>query len=70
MFIGMIGGAFGIILGLALSLYIPQFGIPTLVRIESIIQAFLFAFFVGLLAGLYPAWRASKLNPVEAMRSG
>jgi len=67
-FIGIIGGIIGILFGTALSLYIPVFGIPTLIKLESVLYAFLFAFFVGVVAGLYPAYRASRLDPVEAMR--
>ncbi len=67
-FIGIIGGIIGILFGTALSLYIPAFGIPTLIKLEPVLYAFLFAFFVGVVAGLYPAYRASKLDPVEAMR--
>ena len=67
-FIGIIGGITGILFGTALSLCIPAFGIPTLIKLESVLYAFLFAFFVGVVAGLYPAYRASRLDPVEAMR--
>ncbi len=67
-FIGILAGFLGIVSGLLIAILISQFGIPALVKPESVIQAFLFAFLVGVLAGLYPAWRASRLNPVEAIR--
>jgi len=35
---------------------------------ELFVQALLIALFVGLLGGLYPAYRASKIQPQEALR--
>ncbi|MCX8189875.1 MAG: ABC transporter permease [Candidatus Diapherotrites archaeon] len=68
-FMGLLGGLIGIFIGIAIAHYIDTyFGIPTLVTTNSVVQAALFAFFVGLFAGAYPAYRAAKLDPVEAMR--
>jgi putative ABC transport system permease protein len=33
------------------------------------VGAIVFATFLGMLAGVYPAWRASRLNPVQALRT-
>lgn len=65
----LIGGFLGIILGSLISILISYFaGISTSVSIFSIILAFGVSATVGIIFGFYPARRASKLNPIEALR--
>ncbi len=64
-----IGGIIGIILGSALSLTAASFiKIPIQVNALPVAIAFFFSFAVGVFFGLYPATKASKLNPIEALR--
>jgi len=70
LFIGMMGGIAGIILGIGLSEAASAMGLPSLVSLNVVIQAFVFAVALGLVAGIYPAYRASKLNPIEAIHGG
>jgi putative ABC transport system permease protein len=68
--IGVLGGVIGIIIGvLGSQLIAVSAGLKVFIGLELIIESFLFAFFIGLVAGLYPAYIASKLNPIEALRS-
>ncbi len=66
------GGVIGIIVGVGASKlmkYISVFStITTVVTIESILLAFCFAAAVGIFFGYYPARKASKLDPIEALR--
>ena len=41
---------------------------PILIEWGSALGAFLFSSFVGLFFGFYPAYRASKLNPIDCLR--
>ena len=63
------GGILGILLGIggAKLLTIIK-GWPTLVSTDSIIIAFVFSAAVGIFFGFYPARKASKLDPIEALR--
>ena len=64
-----IGGIIGIILGSVLSITAGSFiKIPITINISPIVIAFFFSFAVGVFFGLYPATKASKLNPIEALR--
>ncbi|QQR49342.1 ABC transporter permease [bacterium] len=63
-----IGGIIGIVLGLVTP-FIAQytFQLPAVIRIEPIIVAFCTIFLIGLIFGFYPAQKAARLNPVEAL---
>lgn len=63
------GGIAGVLLGMAIAKAISTFSpMPTLVRPELIIAGLLISVVTGVLAGVFPAIRASKLPPVEALR--
>jgi putative ABC transport system permease protein len=65
----LVGGIVGIILGWVVSWGMTQFaGITTKVSLTSIILAFGVSAVIGIVFGYYPARRASKLNPIEALR--
>jgi putative ABC transport system permease protein len=67
--IGQLGGLLGIILGIS-----AGYGIATLLEFvfvtpwSAIIAAFVTTFFVAVLSGSYPALKASRLDPIEALR--
>jgi putative ABC transport system permease protein len=66
-----IGGLLGTAIGLGLSQAIAKLmGFPTSVDTNMMLVAVGFAAFVGVFFGLYPALRASKLDPIEALRYG
>jgi putative ABC transport system permease protein len=64
-----IGGIVGILLGLLASYLVSKFGsTTTVVSIQSVLLAFFVSAGIGIVFGYYPAQRASKLNPIEALR--
>ncbi len=65
----VLGGAFGILVGRGVSMAIRYFkNWPTQLSIEAIAAAVVVSITVGLIFGYYPAWRASRLDPIEALR--
>ncbi len=65
-----VGGIVGIIVGVGLALLIPVFVtvLPTSVSIWSIAMAFSFSAAVGIFFGVYPAHKASRQDPIQALR--
>ena len=64
-----IGGVLGVAAGIGISLLLTtMIGWPTIINTEAVGAAFLFSVVVGLFFGLYPANKASKLSPIEALR--
>ncbi|HNS56904.1 MAG TPA: ABC transporter permease [Smithellaceae bacterium] len=67
--LSLIGGTFGIITGVAGSKLLSVFaGWTTIVSPLSILLAFGFSGLVGIFFGFYPAYKASLLNPIDALR--
>jgi putative ABC transport system permease protein len=67
--LSVMGGFIGIGVGVGTSKLISHFaGWQTLISAGSIMLAFLFAGSVGIFFGYYPARKASKLDPIEALR--
>ncbi|WP_455245212.1 ABC transporter permease [Petrachloros mirabilis] len=64
----IIGGVLGVAAGIGgARLLTKMVGWPTIISSEAVITAFVFSVAVGLFFGLYPANKASKLNPIEAL---
>jgi putative ABC transport system permease protein len=67
--ISFAGGLLGVVLGFALSQMIAWLaGWSTVVTVASILLAFLVSISIGLIFGIYPAVKAARLDPVEAIR--
>jgi len=79
-FYGLLGGIIGLVIGIVFSSlafpYISQNEFTVFMKgsevawtfdLKLILGSLLFSLFVSLISGLYPAWRASRLTPVEAI---
>ncbi|MGV8143260.1 MAG: ABC transporter permease [Methanothermobacter sp.] len=69
----LVAAVVGVILGIVaveiiLNFLITSQSFHAVLTIDTLIKAFLVAFLVGILGGLYPAYRASRLAPTEALR--
>ena len=66
---GVVGGLIGIAIGCAISIAIAQIGdFKTVITAAPILLSFSFAVGVGLFFGIYPARKAAKLDPIDALR--
>ena len=64
------GGIIGVIVGWVVSVLIQSIGnTTTVVSADIIILAISVSIAIGVFFGFYPAWQASRLNPIEALRS-
>ncbi|MFH1639435.1 MAG: ABC transporter permease [Chloroflexota bacterium] len=69
-FLTVTGGIIGIIVGIAGSLVVSRLtAMPTVVSPDIILLAISVSAGIGLFFGFYPAWNASRLEPIQALRS-
>jgi putative ABC transport system permease protein len=69
MTLSLVGGLIGIAVGvIGAKLTTIVAGWPTIISMETVAMAFIFSVAVGLFFGLYPANKAARLNPIEALR--
>ncbi len=69
--LSLTGGLLGIILGLSVALFIKNFTpgfLPINITIMPMVISFAFSGLVGIFFGFYPAYKASMLNPIDALR--
>ncbi|MCL2659981.1 MAG: ABC transporter permease [Acidobacteriaceae bacterium] len=62
-----IGGIVGVLLGSALGMGLSV-AFPSAVSLLWVVAAFLCSCAIGLVFGIYPAWKAANLNPIDALR--
>ena len=64
-----LGGAFGVLTGFGLA-YVISFllGFPLLLSFQSAVLGVGVSSVVGIISGMWPAWRAAQLDPIEALR--
>ncbi len=64
-----VGGAIGVAVGITTAKIIGSVqNWPIVIEVSSAVYSFLFSAFVGMFFGFYPAYRASKLNPIDCLR--
>jgi putative ABC transport system permease protein len=69
-FLTLAGGIIGVGVGWAISYFVDSMGLmTTVVTADIVILAVSVSVGIGLFFGFYPAWNASRLNPIEALRS-
>jgi len=70
MIVGLFGGIAGTLMGMAGAYIAESFmGLPVAFPLSKIAAGFIVSVFVGLVAGVYPANKAAKMNPTDALRN-
>ena len=64
-----IGGTIGLIIAEILGIIITKLVFQTRIPIWAALFAIAVSGGVGILAGLFPAWKAARLDPIEALRA-
>jgi putative ABC transport system permease protein len=67
--LSLIGGLLGVAFGLGAASYlVASFGWPMLIQSHIVVVAMAFSALVGVGFGVYPAYKASRLDPIRALR--
>jgi len=64
-----IGGVIGLVLAELIGFIVTAYLLPTVIPWYAAVIAIGVCALVGIVAGLYPAWRAARLDPIEALRA-
>ena len=67
--ISLIGGVLGVGIGFGVIPLVKQFNVRVEPNLTACLVALGFAVLTGTMFGLYPAWKASRLEPVEALNA-
>ena len=64
------GGLIGLLLGAVITwiIYFPPIGLPAELSLIWMLIGFFVSCAIGLIFGIYPAWKAANLDPIEALR--
>ena len=67
--IALVGGVIGMLLGMAFGFAVTAvFGVPLVISPQVVLGSMVFSMAIGVFFGLYPANKAAKLDPIEALR--
>jgi putative ABC transport system permease protein len=69
-FLGILGGIAGLFLGLVASAGVKLIsGMPVVLEPDYIVLSLVFSLAIGLIFGIYPSWKAARLDPIEALNT-
>jgi putative ABC transport system permease protein len=69
-FLGVVGGIAGLILGIGGSSGVKHLsGMPVVLAPDYIVLSLVFSVATGLIFGIYPSWKAARLDPIEALHT-
>jgi putative ABC transport system permease protein len=69
--LSLLGSILGVLLGYTLvPIFSALFGFSVQYEFTSPVYGVLSGAYIGIFFGIYPAWRAARLSPIEAMRQG
>ncbi len=69
-FLGVLGGIAGLLLGLGASAAVKLIsGMPVVLELDYIVLSLVFSLATGLIFGIYPSWKAARLDPIEALNT-
>lgn len=69
LFISLFGGIGGVVLGIIISLIIIISGLPLVINPIHLALAFFISISLGVLSGLYPAYLATSIEPIEVLKA-
>ena len=64
-----LGGAIGVLIAWLVGVILTAFFFPTKLSIGALLIAIGVSGFFGVMAGIFPAWKAARLDPIEALRA-